>query len=161
MSYECLEENQQLVVTTMSGVRSIENGPGCVCVPCCASTDKRGAIILETGGYAVVLNDQDGTKRSLFGPAVEWMTERETCVLNAKCPKLTQQEYLIVTDGEGHVRNVIGPALFKPGPYEEMTESKPVYNLSKNEYIRIKDQDGKLRVERGEQRVVPEPLEEV
>eukprot|EP01059_Diplonema_ambulator_P013495 TRINITY_DN24001_c0_g1_i1.p1 TRINITY_DN24001_c0_g1~~TRINITY_DN24001_c0_g1_i1.p1 ORF type:complete len:516 (+),score=207.24 TRINITY_DN24001_c0_g1_i1:61-1608(+) len=162
MCFSCLEENEQLLITSCSGERSVENGPGIVCYGPCSSTEQRGALVLGTGEYAVIMNDEFGSKRSVYGPTVEWMTEREVKVDGGECPKLTGQQYITVTDGEtGNVRNVTGPTLFKPGPYEEISEFKRVYNLSKNEYLRIKDQEGQVRIEVGEQRVVPDPLEEV
>ena len=157
----CLEENSQLVVTTCGGTRYIEDGPGCVCIPCLASSEKRSAVILSHGEYANIFNDETGIKRTIHGPTVEWMAAREELKFQASAPTLTQEQYLCVTDPDGGIANVVGPTLYKPGPYDSLSSIKNAYNLAKNEYIRIKDETGKLRVIRGETRFVPEPLEEV
>eukprot|EP01064_Diplonema_japonicum_P003105 TRINITY_DN1204_c0_g2_i2.p1 TRINITY_DN1204_c0_g2~~TRINITY_DN1204_c0_g2_i2.p1 ORF type:complete len:515 (+),score=220.09 TRINITY_DN1204_c0_g2_i2:62-1606(+) len=162
MCFSCLEENEQLLITSCNGERSVENGPGVMCYGPCSSTESRGALVLGTGEYSIVMNDEFGSKKSFYGPSVVWMNEREAVVHSGTCPNLTAQQYITITDGEnGTVKNIVGPSLFKPGPYDEISPYKKVYNLAKNEYLRIKDQEGKLRIEVGEQRVVPDPLEEV
>jgi len=161
--FALLEENEQLLVTSFAGERTVENGPGCVCVNPCSSSEKRNALILEAGQYCVILNDKHASKRAIVGPCVEWMEAREEVVQNVTlCPQLSQQEYIMVTDiTAGTSRNEVGPKLYQPGAYEQMSSKKQVITLSKNEYIRIKDETGKLRVERGEARVVPSPLDTV
>eukprot|EP01060_Flectonema_neradi_P007778 TRINITY_DN15499_c0_g1_i1.p1 TRINITY_DN15499_c0_g1~~TRINITY_DN15499_c0_g1_i1.p1 ORF type:complete len:512 (+),score=75.99 TRINITY_DN15499_c0_g1_i1:94-1629(+) len=161
MCWSCLEENQQILITTCSGKRYVSDGPGCVCIPLCASSDLRSAVILSHGEYANIFNDESGEKRTVHGPTVEWMSAREEMKFQANAPTLTQEQYLSVTDPDGAIQNIIGPTLYKPGPYDTLSDIKNAYNLAKNEYIRIKDETGRLRVIRGETRFVPEPLEEV
>ncbi|KAJ9439532.1 hypothetical protein DIPPA_16912 [Diplonema papillatum] len=158
----CLDENEQLLVTSFGGIRSVVDGPGCEFVNPCSSTEKRSAVVLNMGQYAVIVNDENGEKRCEYGPSVVWLGPREGVDKMSDCPSIQKTEYLRIRDGtNGDVRNVVGPALFKPGPYDEFDEPKKAYNLAMNQYIRIKDQDGKIRIVRGEQRVVPEPLEKV
>jgi len=161
--FALLEENEQLVVTSFAGTRSVDNGPGCVFLNPCSSTEKRSAVVLEAGQYSVILNDKHASKRAVVGPSVEWMEEREELVVHRHpCPQLTQKEYIVVTDTTtGNMKNIVGPTLYQPGPYDEISQKRPVYNLSKNEYLRIKDEEGRMRVERGEARVVPSPLDTV
>ena len=118
--------------------------------------------MLETGQYAIILDDKDGTKRAIYGPTVEWMGGRESLATQSNCPHLLVSEYITVEDGaNGTARNICGPKLFKPGPYDAMSTKMPVYQLSKNQYLRIKDKEGKMRVEAGEARIIPDPSDSV
>eukprot|EP00754_Rhynchopus_humris_P035127 Rhum_TRINITY_DN16699_c0_g1::Rhum_TRINITY_DN16699_c0_g1_i1::g.164086::m.164086 len=158
----CLDINQQLLITSVSGEREMENGPGCVWLNPCSSAQVRSALVQTMGEYSVVSNDQDAVKRCVYGPVVEFMEIGETCLHSGKLPSLSPLEYVVVTDTTSGTRmNVVGPTLYRVGPYEEVSEKMAVYNLSKNQYMRIKDQEGKMRVERGEQRIVPLPSEEI
>eukprot|EP01061_Rhynchopus_euleeides_P009975 TRINITY_DN192_c0_g1_i2.p1 TRINITY_DN192_c0_g1~~TRINITY_DN192_c0_g1_i2.p1 ORF type:complete len:523 (+),score=270.99 TRINITY_DN192_c0_g1_i2:70-1638(+) len=159
---QSLEINEQLRVTTCNGERYIENGPGFKFINLCSSTETRSALVLQAGERALVMDEEDGKKRPVYGPTVEFMSETETCEGVTRLPELTMKEYINVRDlTTGHMKTVVGPTLYQIGPYEEVSEKRPVFNLSQNEYLRIKDQEGKLRIERGEQRVVPLPSEEV
>eukprot|EP00755_Sulcionema_specki_P006251 Sspe_Gene.34953::Locus_16966_Transcript_1_1_Confidence_1.000_Length_802::g.34953::m.34953 len=159
-----LDENEQALIKSCDGFRSIENGPGCFFLNICSDLEKRPAIVLAQGEYCIVMNDESGEKRSVYGPGVDWMTEREYIVLpKSYCPHLSKDQFLVVRDeATGQVRNEVGPLLFRPGPYDRFDdEPEKVYNLSKNEYLRVKDQDGKIQIIQGECRYYPEPLDEV
>merc|ERR1711998_207488 len=160
-----LEENEQAVFLSCTGERTISNGPGMTWYSCLTSLDeRRGAVILQQGQYAVALNDVDATRRAVYGPIVDWLEPRERLLPPGitSCPTLTREEYIVVHNTiEGSKRNELGPCLFKPGPFDDCSQKKTALNLAKNEYVKIKDEHGKLRVERGEARIVPEPLEEV
>ena len=159
---QSLEINEQLLITDMSGNRSIENGPGFKMVGLCSSAETRHALVLNAGDRAVVMDQTSGKKRAVYGPDVQFMSETETNEGVTRCPELSMKEYVQVRDmSTGMMKTVVGPTLYQTGPYEEVSEKRQVYNLSQNEYLRIKDQEGRLRVERGEQRVVPLPSEEV
>jgi len=159
-----LQENEQGLFTSLMGVRSVANGPGCVPYSCCSSTEKRPALQLQNGTYAHVLNDETSERRPVYGPCVEWLGPREETLAPGiqSCPSLTPEEYLVVHDQlTGQKRLEVGPCLFQPGPFDDMSAKKTALNLARNEYVKIKDEHGKLRVERGEARIVPQPLEEV
>eukprot|EP00754_Rhynchopus_humris_P043773 Rhum_TRINITY_DN3515_c0_g1::Rhum_TRINITY_DN3515_c0_g1_i1::g.11120::m.11120 len=144
-----LEQNEQVRVTECTGGRYIENGPGCVCINPCSDVERRNAIVLAAGQRATILNDEDGQKRCVYGPQVEFLGARDECIESGNNPTLSPLEFIVVTDTtNGTKKNVVGPTLYQVGPYEEISEPRPVYNLSRNEYVRIKDQDGKKRVER-------------
>merc|ERR1711998_697802 len=132
---------------------------------CLTSLDeRRGAVILQQGQYAVALNDVDATRRAVYGPIVDWLEPRERLLPPGitSCPTLTREEYIVVHDTlSGQKRLEVGPCLFQPGPFDDMSAKKTALNLARNEYVKIKDEHGKLRVERGEARIVPQPLEEV
>merc|ERR1711977_142319 len=160
-----LAENEQALFVSCAGGRSVSDGPGIFCYSCLTSLElKRSATVLQEGQYCVILNDEDASRRAVYGPMVDWLAPREALlppgVMN--CPTLTREEYIVVHNTiEGSKRNEMGPALFKPGPFDECSQKKTALNLAKNEYVKIKDEHGKLRVERGEARIVPQPLEEV
>merc|ERR1712159_912173 len=160
-----LAENEQALFVSCGGQRSVSDGPGIFLYSCLTSLElKRGATVLQEGQYCIVLNDEDASRRAVYGPTVDWLAPREAQlppgVMN--CPTLTREEYIVVHNTiEGSKRNELGPALFKPGPFDECSQKKTALNLAKNEYVKIKDEHGKLRVERGEARIVPQPLEEV
>merc|ERR1712188_57219 len=160
-----LAENEQALFVSCAGGRSVSDGPGIFCYSCLTSLElKRSATVLQEGQYCVILNDEDASRRAVYGPMVDWLAPREALlppgVMN--CPTLTREEYIGEHNTiEGSKRNEMGPALFKPGPFDECSQKKTALNLAKNEYVKIKDEHGKLRVERGEARIVPQPLEEV
>merc|ERR1711939_732704 len=160
-----LAENEQALFVSCAGGRSVSDGPGIFCYSCLTSLElKRSATVLQEGQYCIILNDEDASRRAVYGPMVDWLAPREALlppgVMN--CPTLTREEYIVVHNTiEGSKRNELGPALFKPGPFDECSQKKTALNLAKNEYVKIKDEHGKLRVERGEARIVPQPLEEV
>merc|ERR1712159_845498 len=160
-----LAENEQALFVSCGGQRSVSDGPGIFLYSCLTSLElKRGATVLQEGQYCIVLNDEDASRRAVYGPTVDWLAPREAQlppgVMN--CPTLTREEYIVVHNTiEGSKRIELGPALFKPGPFDECSMKKTALNLAKNEYVKIKDEHGKLRVERGEARIVPMPLEEV
>jgi len=159
-----LEENEQALFTSFTGVRSVAPGPACLPYSCCSSVEKRRALELEAGRYTFLRNDESSDRRAIYGPCVEWMGPRDELLAPGirDCPSLTREEYLIVHDTlSGTKRLEVGPMLFQPGPFDQCTEKKMALNLAKNEYVNIKDEHGKLRVERGEARIIPQPLEEV
>jgi len=159
-----LQENQQGLFTSFQGVRSVTAGPGFTPYCCCSSVEVRDAVQLQSGQYAVVLNDEDSNRRAVYGPCVEWLAPREELIAPGigQCPILTQEEYIVVHDTlTGAKKNQVGPAMFQPGPFDEVSGKHTALNLAKNEYVKIKDEHGRLRVERGEARIVPQPLEEV
>merc|ERR1711939_949277 len=160
-----LAENEQALFVSCAGGRSVSDGPGIFCYSCLTSLElKRSATVLQEGQYCIILNDEDASRRAVYGPMVDWLAPREALlppgVMN--CPTLTREEYIVVHNTiEGSKRNELGPALFKPGPFDEVTGKQTALNLAKNEYVKIKDEHGRLRVERGEAKIVPQPLEEV
>merc|ERR1712193_378023 len=159
-----LQENQQGLFTSFQGVRSVKAGPGFIPYFCCSSVEVRDAVQLQSGQYAVVLNDEDSNRRAVYGPCVEWLAPREELIAPGinQCPILTQEEYIVVHDTlTGAKQNQVGPKMFQPGPFDEVTGKQTALNLAKNEYVKIKDEHGRLRVERGEAKIVPQPLEEV
>merc|ERR1711959_324188 len=159
-----LQENQQGLFTSFQGVRSVKAGPGFIPYCCCSSVEVRDAVQLQSGQYAVVLNDEDSNRRAVYGPCVEWLAPREELIAPGinQCPILTQEEYIVVHDTlTGAKQNQVGPKMFQPGPFDEVTGKQTALNLAKNEYVKIKDEHGRLRVERGEAKIVPQPLEEV
>ena len=160
--FACLEQNEQVLVTECTGGRYIENGPGCICINPCSDVERRNAVILSAGQRAVIFNDEDGNKRCVYGPHVEFLGARDQCQSTAALPTLSPLEYVVVTDTtNGKKKNVVGPCMYEIGAYEDVSAAKQVYNLSRNEYVRIKDQDGKKRVERGEKKIVPLPSETI
>merc|ERR1711998_433072 len=159
-----LEENEQALFTSFTGVRAVAPGPGCITYSFCTSVEKRRALEIEAGRYAFVRNDESSERRAVYGPCVEWIGPRDELIQPGirDCPSLTREEYLIVEDTLcGDKRLEVGPCLFQPGPFDDMSAKKTALNLARNEYVKIKDEHGKLRVERGEARIVPQPLEEV
>merc|ERR1712139_255839 len=159
-----LQENQQGLFTSFQGVRSVKVGPGFIPYCCCSSVEVRDAVQLQSGQYAVVLNEEDSNRRAVYGPCVEWLAPREELIAPGinQCPILTQEEYIVVHDTlTGAKQNQVGPKMFQPGPFDEVTGKQTALNLAKNEYVKIKDEHGRLRVERGEAKIVPKPLEEV
>ncbi|KAJ9435156.1 hypothetical protein DIPPA_23720 [Diplonema papillatum] len=123
--FRFLEENQQLLVTTFSGVRYVVNGPGCVSLNPCSSSETRSAMVLNVGQYAVIVNDEFGTKRTVYGPCVDWLGPRESVAARSNCPQLDQTEYLTIRDGtNGHTKNIVGPILYQPGAYDEFGPPK-------------------------------------
>merc|ERR1711939_636245 len=159
-----LAENEQALFTDFFGNTSVESGPGCVFYSCCTKMESRPATVLEKGQYSIILNEEDASRRAVYGPCVEWLGPREHKIGEPvrQCPTLTREEYMGVSnEAEGSKENVIGPCLYAPGVWESCGPKKTALNLAKNEYVKIKDEHGKLRVERGEKRVVPLPLEEV
>merc|ERR1711988_1035002 len=159
-----LAENQQALFTSCLGERSTSDGPGCALYFCCTEVEKRPATILQQGQYGVILNDEDASRRAIYGPCVEWLGPRDELLAPGvrECPTLTREEYIVVHNTiEGTKVNELGPVLFKPGPFDECSHKKTALNLAKNEYVKIKDEHGKIRTEKGEARIVPLPLEEV
>merc|ERR1712054_180227 len=160
-----LEENQQALFTSITGVRSVTAGPGCIPYNCfCTSFEKRPALQVESGRYAFILNDENSERRAVHGPCVEWLGPREQLITPGiqDCPSLTREEYVVVHDTlSGAKRLEIGPKLLQPGPFDEVAGKTRALNLAKHEYVKIKDEHGKLRIERGEARIIPQPLEEV
>merc|ERR1711998_526549 len=160
-----LEENQQVLYQTCTGVRSVDNGPGMFPYCCCTNADKRNAYVLNDGEYVRIESDVDGSLRVVAGPTVCWLDPRDNLhegVGPQRAPVLSQEEYLVVTETlTGEKTNVEGPKLFVPGPHQRCSENRKALNLGKNEYVRIKDEMGKFRVIPGEARVIPLPLEEV
>merc|ERR1711998_548822 len=159
-----LEENEQALFTSFTGVRAVAPGPGCITYSFCTSVEKRRALEIEAGRYAFVRNDESSERRAVYGPCVEWIGPRDELIQPGirDCPSLTREEYLIVEDTLcGDKRLEVGPKLFQPGPFDNLSTKRTALNLARNEFVKIKDEHGKLRVERGEARIIPQPLEEV
>merc|ERR1711959_185605 len=94
-----LAENEQAVFTDCQGSRSVAAGPGFSFYACCTSLDTRPATILEKGQYAIILNDEDASRRAVYGPCVEWLGAREEVLMAPgsasmvrQCPSLTREE---------------------------------------------------------------------
>merc|ERR1711998_386782 len=159
-----LEENEQALFTSFTGVRAVAPGPGCITYSFCTSVEKRRALEIEAGRYAFVRNDESSERRAVYGPCVEWIGPRDELIQPGirDCPSLTREEYLIVEDTLcGDKRLEVGPKLVQPGPFDNLSTKRTALNLARNEFVKIKDEHGKLRVERGEARIIPQPLEEV
>merc|ERR1711998_36201 len=159
-----LEENEQALFTSFTGVRAVAPGPGCITYGCFSSVEKRRALEIEAGRYAFVRNDESSERRAVYGPCVEWIGPRDELIQPGirDCPSLTREEYLIVEDTLcGDKRLEVGPKLVQPGPFDNLSTKRTALNLARNEFVKIKDEHGKLRVERGEARIIPQPLEEV
>merc|ERR1711939_302207 len=161
---DSLEENQQALITSLDGRRSTVEGPGFHTYCCCSEVSLRPATILQESDYCTVLNDEDGSRRAVYGPTVDWLGPRESLIAPgiSHCPSLTREEYIVVHNViEGSKRNQVGPCLFRPGPFDQVSPVKQALNLSVNEYVKIKDENGQIRVERGQARIIPQPLEEI
>merc|ERR1711977_745537 len=169
-----LAENEQALFVSCAGGRSVSDGPGIFCYSCLTSLElKRSATVLQEGQYCVILNDEDASRRAVYGPMVDWLAPREALlppgVMN--CPTLTREEYIVVHNTiEGSKRNEMGPALFKPGPFDECSQKKTALNLAKNEYVNINEHSAvmyrnedvgtmELRTEHG--LFIPGPYQEI
>ena len=62
-----MQENEQALFLSCTGVRSTQDGPGLACYPCCSSVSKRGAQVLENGYYVLTTNDENGERSVYLG----------------------------------------------------------------------------------------------
>eukprot|EP01065_Artemidia_motanka_P024986 TRINITY_DN298_c0_g1_i6.p1 TRINITY_DN298_c0_g1~~TRINITY_DN298_c0_g1_i6.p1 ORF type:complete len:741 (+),score=312.14 TRINITY_DN298_c0_g1_i6:68-2290(+) len=141
-------ENQQLVITTYTGKRTVRNGPGLMCVGCVESVDKRPALMLSQGEYTRVTNEEDGGCRIVAGPTVLFLGPRERAAVVGQLPVLRPGQYCKLRDGRtGDVRVEHGPQVVELGAYEEVlvdVSTSPV--LQKSEFCVVKDQrSGEVR----------------
>merc|ERR1712188_278502 len=139
-----LQENQQGLFTSFQGVRSVKAGPGFIPYFCCSSVEVRDAVQLQSGQYAVVLNDEDSNRRAVYGPCVEWLAPREELIAPGinQCPILTQEEYIVVHDTlTGAKQNQVGPKMFQPGPFDEVTGKQTALNLDEHHAVTLRNAD--------------------
>jgi len=172
----CLDINEQAVVTSCTGSKSVANGPGCEYIGCCVSVEKRGAIVLGKDEFVLIYDDASGQKRVEDGKPdgkVVWMNEMDRCEGGGpqKAVNLTIDQYLVyenTANGERHV--VCGEMMFVPGAFDIPSGNhhsgdfascaRSSYNLAKNQYLRIKDENGVLKIIIGERRFIPGPHDE-
>merc|ERR1711939_466308 len=95
-----LAENEQALFTDFFGNTSVESGPGCVFYSCCTKMDTRPATVLEKGQFSIILNEEDASRRAVYGPCVEWLGPREHKIGEPvrQCPTLTREEYMVVSN---------------------------------------------------------------
>jgi len=172
----CLDVNEQAVITTCTGSKSVANGPGCEFVGCCVDIEKRGALVLAQDEYVVIHDEATGDKRVEDGrPSgkVVWMNEMDRDISGSrKAVNLTIDQYLVYENTADGTRQVVqGEMMFVPGAFDIpsgghpgqndfVAAARPSYNLAKNQYLRVKDQNGVLKIITGEQRFIPGPHDE-
>merc|ERR1712070_675368 len=98
--FKCLDINEQAVITTCSGSKSVENGPGCVTIGCCPKdVSTRPAIVLSKDEYVLIHDEASGENRIEDGRPngkVVWLNEMDRVLSHGpqKAVNLTIDQYL-------------------------------------------------------------------
>merc|ERR1712166_488037 len=119
----CLDVNEQAVITTCTGSKSIANGPGCSCAGCCVEIEKRGALVLSKDEYVIIHDEGTGDKRVEDGrPKGKevWMNEMDRLIEGPKkAVNLTIDQYLVYENTADGTRSVVqGEMMFVPAPHQ-------------------------------------------
>lgn len=162
-SCRALDKDEQLLLVGWTQ-RTVEQGPGWKCIPCCHIGEKRSGITLTQTEYAHIRDTTNGEERILIGPGLFFREPYEELLQHTEGNHLGPVDYLKIVDRiTGERKLVKGPCLWRPEhPFETILKREVAVALKHHEYVKVIDNEtGVIRVVKGEGLVYLSPYEEL